>query len=397
MKRTRIGAGVVLAAAAMLLAACGSGPARGSGTTAAPSPPPSATDSPAGHGLHGSSTPAPAAPLREGERFVTAKMPAAYTPVPPNGGTDVYRCFLVDPGLGEADAFLTGTQFTAQNTDVVHHAILFQVGPGQIAQVRETDAKDPGEGWTCFGDSGIGEAAWIGHWAPGADEVLLDPKLGYSMPKGSALVMQVHYSTLALDGKPAGSDQSSVRLRVSSDARTPLMTTLFAAPIELPCTGREKGPLCERGAAVADVGKRFGDESATEVGNLLQACSGGKARPGPTQHCDVRSPGTFTLHALAGHMHLLGRAIKVELNPGKAKAQTLLEVPDYNFDNQALQPLPKPVTVKKGDTIRVTCTHDASLRAQLPLLRNLPPRYVVWGEGTQDEMCLGIGVASAAS
>ena len=46
--------------------------------------------------------------------------------------------------------------------------------------------------------------------------------------------------------------------------------------------------------------------------------------------------------------------------------------------------------VKAGDTIRVTCTHDAGLRRELPQLSKLPPRYVVWGDGTSDEMCLGL-------
>ncbi|MEV6493735.1 monooxygenase, partial [Actinoplanes sp. NPDC051633] len=64
-------------------------------------PPRSATAPHAGHSIP------PAAPLRDGERFVTLSMPAAYTPAAPNGGTDEYRCFLVDPGLTEG-AFLTG-------------------------------------------------------------------------------------------------------------------------------------------------------------------------------------------------------------------------------------------------------------------------------------------------
>jgi hypothetical protein len=44
----------------------------------------------------------------------------------------------------------------------------------------------------------------------------------------------------------------------------------------------------------------------------------------------------------------------------------------------------------------VTCTHDATLRRRLPELRRLPPRYVVWGDGTADEMCLGIVIWSRA-
>ena len=47
--------------------------------------------------------------------------------------------------------------------------------------------------------------------------------------------------------------------------------------------------------------------------------------------------------------------------------------------------------IKRGDMLRVTCTHDATLRASsCRRCATLPPRYVVWGEGTSDEMCLGI-------
>ena len=49
---------------------------------------------------------------------------------------------------------------------------------------------------------------------------------------------------------------------------------------------------------------------------------------------------------------------------------------------------------RPGDTLRVTCTHDAGLRKQVPQLKKLPPRYVVWGDGTSDEMCTGIMTVS---
>ncbi|WP_256863371.1 hypothetical protein [Microbispora sp. GKU 823] len=93
-------------------------------------------------------------------------------------------------------------------------------------------------------------------------------------------------------------------------------------------------------------------------------------------------------------MHLLGRSIRVDLNPGKPDARTLLDIPAYNFDDQAIRPLAQPLEIKAGDTLRVTCTHDAGLRSMLPALRGSPPRYVVWGEGTSDEMCLGLLVWS---
>ena len=33
----------------------------------------------------------------------------------------------------------------------------------------------------------------------------------------------------------------------------------------------------------------------------------------------------------------------------------------------------------------------------LPQLSKLPPRYVVWGDGTSDEMCLGLLTATFRS
>jgi hypothetical protein len=45
----------------------------------------------------------------------------------------------------------------------------------------------------------------------------------------------------------------------------------------------------------------------------------------------------------------------------------------------------------------VTCTHEATLRARLPELRSIKPRYVVLGDGTSDEMCLGVVAWSAPS
>ncbi|MFG1704973.1 hypothetical protein ACFLIM_17435 [Nonomuraea sp. M3C6] len=35
--------------------------------------------------------------------------------------------------------------------------------------------------------------------------------------------------------------------------------------------------------------------------------------------------------------------------------------------------------------------------SKVPQLQKLPARYVVWGDGTSDEMCLGIAILSAAS
>ncbi len=97
----------------------------------------------------------------------------------------------------------------------------------------------------------------------------------------------------------------------------------------------------------------------------------------------------MTIMGVAGHMHLLGRSIKIEVNPGTDEAQTVLDIPIWDFDNQGAKPI-KPVHLDTWDTVEVTCEHTQTLRDQLPSFEGQEERYVVWGEGTTDEMCLGI-------
>ncbi|GAA2045231.1 hypothetical protein GCM10009839_56470 [Catenulispora yoronensis] len=345
----------------------------------------------AGHDHSG--TPAPTSPLRPGEHFQNLSMARSYTPSAPNGGTDEYRCLVVDPHLTKAQ-YLVGTQFQPGNVPIVHHAVVFAIPPEDAAAARAKDAASGGNGWTCFGNDVVGpnsREAWVDTWTPNGAEVLLQQDVGFALKPGSLLVMQIHYNLLATGGQTGSSDLSSVRLRLTDGtaATKPLTTLGLSAPIELPCAAGETGPLCDRAAAVADVEKRFGPDRLTED-ELLKECGNGTPVPGNTQHCDLPVPANITVYAALGHMHLLGRAIKVELNPGTPNAKTLLDVPNFDFDNQKITPMPSPVSIKKGDTLRVTCTHDASLHQLLPQLKTLPPRYVVWGDGTSDEMCLGL-------
>ena len=376
-------------AAVLLVAACSSGSTGSAGTGASP-----AANSHAGH----SGGPAvPVVPLRPGERFVDLVMPQPYTAVPPSGGTDEYRCVLVDPGL-TAPGFLTGSQFAPQNVPIVHHALVNLVNPKDVAAARAKDAATPGEGWTCFGSDDLGpdhQTEWVDTWTPNGAETVLQQDVGFPVKPGSLVLLQIHYNLLAAS---AGDrvDRSGVRLRLTSGtpATKPLQTVPLQAPIELPCATGESGPLCDRAAAVADVTQRFGTEVGGTEGQLLQQCGNGKPAPGATQHCDYPVPQSMRVYAALGHMHLLGRSLKVELNPGKANARTVLDVPAFNFDDQKYEQFSAPIDLKPGDDLRVTCTHDATLRKLLPQLSTLPPRYVVWGDGTSDEMCIGLLITS---
>jgi hypothetical protein len=69
----------------------------------------------------------------------------------------------------------------------------------------------------------------------------------------------------------------------------------------------------------------------------------------------------------------------------------LLHIPAWNFHWQDFYTLRKPIHARAGSILRVTCRYDNS-RAKQPVIggQRLLPRYVLWGEGTTDEMCLGV-------
>ena len=97
----------------------------------------------------------------------------------------------------------------------------------------------------------------------------------------------------------------------------------------------------------------------------------------------------MTVLGVAGHMHLLGRSLRIEVNPGTPRARTILDIPVWDFDNQQTRPI-TPVHLDPFDTVRITCHHVQWLRDVLPAFEGSPDRYVVWAEGSTDEMCLGM-------
>ncbi|MEO7845957.1 MAG: hypothetical protein ABIR82_11510, partial [Nocardioides sp.] len=350
-----------------------------------------------GHELPATPSPSVAPePLRPGEERVTLAMPESYTASAPTGvGTDDYRCFLLDPGL-KKDAFLTGTNVLPGNPAVVHHVIMFQVPPANLAAARSMDDAAEGEGWTCFGNSGFGDgpvnalddAQWLGAWAPGGKEAVTTRGFGTRLEKGTQVVMQVHYNLLA----GAQPDISAVQLRLAPGNAdlTQLHTMLMPAPVELPCrAGHDESPLCDRATAVADVKERFGAGPGS-TNDILYFLCGGRPRASQTSSC-LRTIGEpTTIRAAAGHMHLLGTSITIEVNPGTPRATTILDIPVWDFDNQGAVPV-DPIPLQPSDTVKVTCRHSQQLRDRLPAFEgSRDDRYVVWGEGTTDEMCLGI-------
>jgi hypothetical protein len=340
---------------------------------------------PAGHAV--APPPNPSAP-----KGLVLAPAAAYTPHP-SVGLDDYHCTLLDPRLG-AGHMVTAAHVLPGRPDIVHHVILYEVRGAQVAQARALDRASGGHGWTCFGGPGVGDDSidhdrWLGAWVPGKTNDAFPAGTGMSFPKGAAIVMQVHYNLI----HRARPDRTRVVLDFAPAGKKviPLETKLYFAPIELPCPAGVHGPLCSRSAAIAALKKQYGADSADLPYWLLALCGKTlRAAVGDTTTCERPLDGAATIYGVAGHMHMRGVDIRVELNlDGRWK--TLLHIPRWSFHWQDFYTLQKPIRAPAGSMVRVTCRYDNS-PAKQPIIdgKALPPRYVVWGEGTTDEMCLGV-------
>jgi hypothetical protein len=315
--------------------------------------------------------------------------------------TDDYRCFLLDPKQA-ADSFVTSARIQPGQAKVVHHVILFRVSPAQLASAKSLDGQDAGPGWSCFGGTGLpaGDGAgiadsldnanWIAAWAPGWGGNRLPEGAGVSLPAGSKIVMQVHYNLL--NGRAPDRSRALLTVAPASSGLEPLQTVLLPGPVELACAKGERGRLCDRNEALFELSRKYGSSAAFVPAGLLILC--GKNASDPTASavstCDRRITTPTTIHIAAGHMHLLGAAIRLELAPGTPRAKVLLDIPRWDFHWQNAYTLATPVEAKPGDVVRVTCRYDTRKRTHGGHGVPPTPRYVLWGEGTTDEMCLGI-------
>lgn len=272
-------------------------------------------------------------------------MRETYTPSFARG--DDYRCFVV-PTSETADRWVTGVEVAPGSQATVHHVLLFIDTQGQAAQL---DARESGPGYTCFGGPGFSfsssslSSVSLGGWAPGSPPLTLPEGVGILLPKGATVVMQVHYS--AHGGAPEP-DVTSVGLRF---ARTPVKKRFLIAPV---------------------INQSF------------------RIPAGASNH-EVRAsipllPADVHVLAVAPHMHLLGRTMRVEATTPSGAKLCLVNVPDWDFHWQGTYFYEEPIALPALSRVDLVATYDNS--SANPENPNDPPKDVTWGEGTTDEMCI---------
>jgi cytochrome c5 len=306
---------------------------------------------------------------------------------------DDYRCQIYDPLL-TSSSYLQGFGVEADRTEVVHHALLFRASAATRSEFEQISAADPDVGWECGGLVGTGNAELIMSWAPGQDPTILPADTGLAMEPGDFFVTQIHYhyepasDGLAPDETAIVADFASDEVIAAAGGQLdPIELELYLGPAEIPCSTREIGPLCDRNAAKQALVATGGPGADIFAEGLLAQCGkspadfAGMTDGKASSSCDLdASPGQIV--SVWGHLHELGDTFRLTLNPGRADETVLLDIPKWDFDWQLLYWPVDDVIIEPGDTIRVECSWD---RRFIP--EDAEPRYVMWAEGTNDEMC----------
>ncbi len=326
---------------------------------------------------------------------IEMKMDPPYTPN--KDLADDYRCFLLNPNLTQ-DTYVSAYEIFPDQADLVHHVILFTASASAIPQAEATDRSDDGPGWTCFGGTEVAGAgslsSSLGVWAPGGGRVDFPTGTVKRLKAGTQIIMQVHYNVTGGELKP---DATRAEITTTSDTSLKILNGFqVASAVEIRCPGAyptDVNDRCHRSYAQ----KQVEDPGVNESLHLVCGTNSGlytsrDVGAGDAQDVSCKMIVRRQGDALGafGHMHLRGKSLKMELNPDTADAKVVLDIPHWNFKNQEQYWLEEPIALNVGDIIKITCVYDNSGPIPGPDGAPLEPRYIIWGEGTTDEMCLGL-------
>jgi len=280
-------------------------------------------------------------------------------PYEPSKSPDDYRCFLIEwPEEYTTTQYISGFNVVPGNDSIVHHVIAFLATPEMRDEYLALDAGEAGPGYTCFGGPRGSSQEWIGGWAPGGQGFDMPVDTGLRVEPGSLIVLQVHYNTLFDD--PAA-DVTGIQLKVDSTVDKEVRTQPWANP------GWLQGTM-NIPANDTDVMHSFQFD--------MTVLNDGKP---------------FLVHSAGLHMHTLGTRGVLKINRANGDSDCLLKIDDWDFNWQDGYALAEPERFEPGDQMYLECHWDNSLENQ-PIVDGspLPPRDVNWGDGSTDEMCLGV-------
>ena len=259
------------------------------------------------------------------ESWTIGKPDAVYTMAEefkvPAAGVISYKRFVVDPGFKE-DKWIQAAECRPGNRAVVHHILVYIQQP-----LRPIYSPD-------------GTAMTLSGWAPGDMPAIYPAGTARKVPAGAKLVFEVHYT-------PNGTEQTD---------RSSVGVIFSKQPPE-----REVDVNI-----LANVMLRVPPNAANHKGTLVYLF-----------------PKDATVLSFMPHMHLRGTSARYDVTYPDGRKETLLYVPDFDFNWQSIYRFKGSLSIPKGTKLTWTGWWDNS--ADNP--RNPDPsKEVRWGEQTWDEM-----------
>ena len=332
---------------------------------------------PRGGGPGRGAAPAEVAPA--GRAGKTDPFAAATSHMVEGGASDEIRCFPVDPKL-DADTWVEESLVVPEDQKVVHHALVY------IDAKREGVAKAGRAGsYPCFGGPEISSPTLLLAWSPGGTSTTYGENAAVQLPKGTHILVQVHYHPLA----KTTTGQVNLELKASKQAPQRVAGFVLVGNAEDP---NNNAARLLPGDGDPPDGPRFLIPSNTK---------------GHTETMELRMPPNIAetrLAAVGAHMHWVGVGLKLEIDrrapaDGEPASECLLGVPKYDFSWQRTYSYDAPIEqlpiIRGGDTLRITCTYDntrdnRNLARALNERRISTPPAVRLGGDSLDEMCQAI-------
>ena len=265
-------------------------------------------------------------------------------------GKDLFHC-VVFPTNFPQDVHIAAIEVRPGNARVVHHTIQVIDTTGRARKLQSeaqqkqkpTDA-DRGPGYSLSRGMGFipGPANMLGGWAPGLVPQRMPDGVGQKLPKGADIVMQIHYHRTGKEEV----DRTRIGLYFTKGAVSEYVTNV---PVP---------------------------------GFFLQIPAGKKDFKVDSS---VTITGDVTLRTLTPHMHMLGKDIELTMTLPGGREETLIRIPEWDYNWQEMYALKEPIKLPKGTVLRVRATFDNS--EGNPLNPHTPPIPVRLGEQTENEMC----------
>ena len=303
--------------------------------------------------------------------------PDAVIPIPEHTieghGPDEYTYISVPTNFTE-DKWVVAAELKPGNRKVVHHAHVFVVEPEQAADSKKKD-DNPAVEYTRWLQVNQGSLTFIRPDAPVIDDGCLKDDNGTfpgNKPSELGTLISSYLPGRAPDTYPEGTARL---IRAGSKLNFQIHYSRTTGKTE---------------TDVTSVGLMFAKEPPKQVARRIDLSNHMFMIPAGAPDQEVTECHTFDkdmyITSLTPHMHLRGKAMKFDVTYPDGRTETLLNVPQYDFNWQITYRAAEPIFIPKGTRLKIDAHFDNSPNNRT---NPDPTKVVRWGSASETEMMDG--------